>query len=69
MSRRGENIFKRKDGRWEGRYICGRLENGHAKYRSVYAHSYAKCSDKLRLARCDMLPVDDPMTVSELFDA
>ena len=69
MSRRGENIFKRKDGRWEGRYICGRLENGHAKYRSVYAHSYAECSDKLRLARCDMLPVDDPMTVSELFDA
>ena len=23
MSRRGENIYKRKDGRWEGRYIKG----------------------------------------------
>ena len=21
MSRKGENIYKRKDGRWEGRYI------------------------------------------------
>lgn len=24
MARRGENIRKRKDGRWEGRYIKGR---------------------------------------------
>lgn len=69
MSRRGQNIFKRKDGRWEGRYICGRHENGHAKYKSVYAHSYAECSNKLRLAKCDLLPVEDPMTVSDLFDA
>ena len=22
MSKRGENIYKRKDGRWEGRYDC-----------------------------------------------
>ena len=69
MSRRGENIFKRKDGRWEGRYICGRLENGHAKYRSIYAHSYAECSNKLRLAKCGLLLCDNPITVSELFDA
>lgn len=69
MSRRGENIFKRKDGRWEGRYISGRKENGKAKYKSVYARSYAECSNKLRLARCDLLPVNDPMTVSALFNA
>ena len=26
MSRKGENIYKRKDGRWEGRYkIVGRF--------------------------------------------
>ena len=24
MPKRGENIYKRKDGRWEGRYIRGR---------------------------------------------
>ena len=28
MSRRGENIRKRKDGRWEARYIKGRKNNG-----------------------------------------
>ena len=29
MARKGENIFKRKDGRWEGRYIKW-YENGRA---------------------------------------
>ena len=40
MTRKGENIYKRKDGRWEGRYIAGRCASGRAKYRSVYAWSY-----------------------------
>ena len=31
MPRRGENIYKRKDGRWEGRYIRCYGENGKAK--------------------------------------
>ncbi len=44
MSRRGENIFKRGDGRWEGRYISGYGNNGKAKYLSVYAYSYAETS-------------------------
>ncbi len=67
MSRRGDNIHKRSDGRWEGRYISGRNELGKAVYKSVYAHSYADCSEKLKLARCDLLPVSKPMTVDELF--
>lgn len=28
MSRRGENIYKRKDGRYEGRYVIGKNGNG-----------------------------------------
>ena len=28
MPRRGENIYKRKNGRWEGRFIKGRQTNG-----------------------------------------
>ena len=28
MARRGENIYKRKDGRWEGRYVKGKRANG-----------------------------------------
>ena len=32
MPRKGENIYKRKDGRWEGRYILSYDSNGKAKY-------------------------------------
>lgn len=47
MSRRGENIYKRKDGRWEGRYEKGRKENGAIKYGYVYSHSYHDVRHKL----------------------
>ncbi len=46
MARKGENIYKRKDGRWEARYIIGRNEYGRAKYRSVYACSYTEVKKK-----------------------
>lgn len=47
MSRRGDHIHKRKDGRWEGRYKFGIKENGTVAYRSVYGKTYAECRDKL----------------------
>lgn len=51
MPRRGENIYKRKDGRWEGRYIkCYHSEN-KAQYASVYAHSYNDVKNKLLQAK------------------
>ena len=46
MPRRGENIWKRKDGRWEARYIRSRDENGKAQYASVYAGSYLEVKEK-----------------------
>lgn len=48
MSKRGENIHKRKDGRWEARYIKGRKENGKAIYGYVYARTYRDVKTKLR---------------------
>lgn len=41
MSRRGENIFKRKDGRWEARVPEYRV-NGEKVYHSVYGKSYTE---------------------------
>ena len=61
MSRRGDNIHKRSDGRWEGRYIASRNEFGKAVYKSVYARTYTDCSEKLKLPQCDLLPVSKPM--------
>ena len=40
MPRKGENIYKRKDGRWEGRYIRQYNEQGKPKYGYVYARTY-----------------------------
>jgi len=51
MSKKGENIYKRNDGRWEGRYKCGFDESGRAKYKSVYSKSYKECREKLNRAK------------------
>ena len=50
MPRRGENIYKRKDGRWEGRYIADRKPDGGALYRSVYGTTYADVRQKLAVS-------------------
>ena len=49
MARRGENIHKRTDGRWEGRYMLS-TPTGR-KQRSVYAKTYAKVKEKLAVAK------------------
>jgi integrase len=49
MSRRGENIFRRKDGRWEARYIH-HYENGKPKYHYLYAASYTEVRAKKQFA-------------------
>lgn len=50
MPKRGENIHKRKDGRWEGRYKNGYDETGKSKYASVYARTYTEVKSKLSAA-------------------
>ncbi len=45
MSRHGENIRKRADGRREARFIENYI-GGKAKYRYVYAHTYAEAKAK-----------------------
>ncbi len=46
MSRKGENIFLRKDGRWEARYIREQLIDGTYKYGYVYGKSYLEVKTK-----------------------
>lgn len=47
MARHGENIRKRKDGRWEGRYGVYSAEKGKKVYRSVYGKSYEEARGRL----------------------
>lgn len=51
MGRHGENIRKRKDGRWEGRYKVFDKDKGKNIYRSVYDCTYEKVKEKVLKAR------------------
>lgn len=46
MTRHGENIRKRKDGRWEARYIRTYSKEGKAVYKSVYGSTYHEAKTK-----------------------
>ncbi len=51
MAKRGENIYHRKDGRWEGRYIIERSTCGKPKFKSVYGASYGEVKNKLIVSK------------------
>lgn len=70
MPRRGENIYKRKDGRWEGRYKCGYDDTGKARYRSVYAKTYQEVREKMCKLKSTVVNFvsSGKRTVGELFD-
>ena len=60
MARHGENIHKRKDGRWEARYAKGMDPQGKKLTGYVYGHSYMEVKSKragilknLRLTKID----------------
>lgn len=47
MAKRGSNIYKRKDGRFEGRVPVGYQDNGKIKYKSVYARTLSEVKEKM----------------------
>ncbi len=53
MARRGENIYKRKDGRWEGRYRNGIKPDGKTRYSSVYGKTYSEVKVILTTKRAE----------------
>lgn len=55
MARKGENIYKRKDGRWEARYIKKRMENGKIFYGSVYGKTYREAKTKVTVLKAKHL--------------
>ena len=69
MPKHGENIRKRKDGRWEGCFIKGRKSDRTAIWGYIYGHSYTEAKEKLIIKKMEVqqfaLNVDNP-TFSEL---
>lgn len=59
MSKKGENIYKRKDGRWEGRYKKSFAPDGRALYGYCYGKSYREVRDKLNLRKAQPFGEED----------
>lgn len=55
MPRKGENIYKRKDGRWEARYIKGYDEARKIRYGFCYGKSYRETKEKLARTKSALL--------------
>jgi integrase len=65
--RTGENIYHRKDGRWEARFIAGRRVDGRAQYKSFYAKTYGEAKKKALEARAQPpLTAKNPLAKSAL---
>lgn len=68
MPRKGENIYKRKDGRWEGRYVKGR-DGKKAIYGYVYSKSYSEVKKQLILKRAEYALEENKPSASAMRDA
>ena len=53
MSKRGENIYKRKDNRWEARYVKGHDAEGRIQYGYCYGKTYREAKEKQQKARLE----------------
>lgn len=67
MARNGENIYKRKDGRWEGRYVRERTD-GKVKYGTVYAKSYRDVRERLDEVRKELEKPAPPAKAGKVTD-
>ena len=61
MPRKGEIIFKRKDGRWEARYKKGIGEDGRTLYGYCYGSTYREAKEKVELKK-QLLISGQPLT-------
>lgn len=52
---KGENIYKRKDGRWEARYIKGYHQSGKIHYGFCYGKTYKEAKEKASKAKAALL--------------
>ena len=55
MARHGENIYKRKDGRYEGRYVIGKTLAGKTRFGYIYSYQYAEVKMLLTQKKAELL--------------
>ena len=55
MSRRGDSVYRRKDGSWEARYVKGYDALEKKKYGSAYGRTYREAKEKRQAAMDNLL--------------
>lgn len=55
---KGENIFRRRDGRWEARYSKGRELSGKIKYGYCYVDERGSFTEVLKTKNCGQVSVN-----------
>ena len=63
--KRGNNIYKRKDGRWEARYIRERMPSGKIRYGYCYGRTYTEAREKLLQKQKEQKPVIERSAISQ----
>lgn len=63
--KKGENIYKRKDGRWEGRYIKQRTPKNKIIYGYIYGKQYSEVKEKLTIIKARSLSSNFSLPVYE----
>lgn len=53
MARHGENIYKRKDGRYEGRYVIGKTIQGKTRFGYIYGRQYSEVKSALLIKKAE----------------
>lgn len=64
MSKKGENIRKRKDSRYEARYIKGKTDDGKAIWGYVYGKTYKEVKQKKEIKLLDLRLASESKVVS-----
>ena len=62
---KGENIFRRRDGRWEARYSKGRELSGKIKYGYCYGKTYREAKEKAEKCKA-ALASGNPLPTSRI---
>lgn len=61
MPRRGDRVYRRKDGLWEARYVKGLDASGKKKYGSVYGKTCREAKEKQKAAEDNLLLFQTPV--------
>lgn len=59
MPRHGENIYKRRDGRYEGRYVVGKTATGKTRFGYIYGCQYTEVRNKLLQKKAEQLKTEN----------